>query len=124
MILLIETSNILVNKLTLIIQRNVQVPEQHDIADIVKSLIFNRVCECLQTRIDWRTFIWGGAFSGKDGSVNSISASARNQEGFAIWCSLRQLQGRIDAPPPLEVLLWNPTALAGRAYTVICQMLL
>ena len=121
---MIETSNILVNKLTLIIQRNVQVPEQHDIADIVKSLIFNRVCECLQTRIDWRTFIWGGAFSGKDGSVNSISASARNQEGFAIWCSLRQLQGRIDATPPLEVLLWNPTALAGRAYTVICQMLL
>ena len=87
MILLIETSNILVNKLTLIIQRNAQVPEQRDIADIVKSLIFNRVCECMQTQIDWRTFIWGGAFSGKDGSVNGIAASARNQEGFAIWAA-------------------------------------
>lgn len=84
---MIETSNILVNKLTLNIQRNAQIPEQRDIADIVKSLIFNRVCECLQTQIDWQTFIWGGAFSGKDGSVNGIAASARNQEGFAIWAA-------------------------------------
>ena len=84
---MLETSNILVNKLTLNIRRSPNAPEQRNITDIVKSMIFHHICDFFQAQIDWHSFIWGGTFSSSDSNVNGIAASAHTTDGHPVWAA-------------------------------------
>ena len=84
---MLETSNILVNKLTLTIRKSSNVREQRSITDIVKALIYHQVCKCLETHIEWRSFIWGGSFSSSDNIINGIASSTNDADGHSVWAA-------------------------------------
>lgn len=87
MVHLLETNNILVNKLSLNIRTSPEAHERRNISEIIKSMIYSRICDCLHTHIDWHTFIWGGTFSSEDGNVNGIAASAGKPDNLAVWAA-------------------------------------
>lgn len=87
MVHLLETNNILVNKLSLNIRTSPEARERRDISEVIKSMIYSRICDFLHTHIDWHSFIWGGAFSSDDGNVNGIAASAGRSDDPAVWAA-------------------------------------
>ena len=84
---LLETNNILVNKLSLNIRTNPETNDRRNILDVIKSMLYSRICDCFHTHIDWRTFICGGTYSSNDGSVNGVSASADRIDNSSYWAS-------------------------------------
>ena len=53
---MLETSNILVNKMSLPIQKREEIPAGRELMGLTKSALYEAVCDYFHTHLDWKSF--------------------------------------------------------------------
>lgn len=84
---MLETTNILVNKLTLRILRSEENTDSLEVSSLILNTVFRQICSCFDTMLEWRAFAKGGSYSNADNSLRGISALTQTEDGTVYWAS-------------------------------------
>ena len=84
---MLDTSNVLVNKLVLRILRPEENTDALDVSSLILNIIFRQMCNCFDTMLEWRSFARGGSYSNCDNSLRGISALTQSDDGTVHWAA-------------------------------------
>ena len=84
---MLETTNVLVNKLSMRIVRSQQTSSDSDVGSIILRVLYKQICELSDAVLEWRAFSRGGIFATSDSSTRGISAYTQSNDGILWWAS-------------------------------------
>lgn len=82
---MLETSNILVNKVILPIRNKDRVNAQRDLLGILKNALFQHICGYFHVSLEWKSLLNGGPLGGSDSIVSGVSSNYSEEDGIGQW---------------------------------------
>ena len=89
---MLETSNILVNKMSLPIQKREEIPAERELMGLTKSALYEAVCDYFHTHLDWKSFSNGGPLGNSESRVSGVSVMCSGEEHFAQWALMMNIK--------------------------------
>lgn len=84
---MLETTNILVNKLSMPITLSDESMGDLETCSIVIEILYRQICNLFETTLDWRSFSKGGSYTSTDNTIRGISAYSPSEYGVQLWAS-------------------------------------
>ena len=84
---MLETTNTLVNKLSLKLCRHLGHDSDQAIGLTVLEILYQQICQALNVTIEWRSFARGGYFASADGMFRGLAASSEAKDGEMLWAA-------------------------------------
>jgi len=84
---MLETSNVLVNKLCMRIVRGDDTSEDLGVGDIVLGMLYKQIGQIFDIIFDWRTFSRGGSFITTDNRVKGNIQTAQTADEHTLWAA-------------------------------------
>ena len=81
---MLETSNVLINKVCLTVQKRDGVPGERELMGLVKSALYRQLCDYFRANIEWQRFNNGGQIGAPETTVSGVCVSVQS-DGFAQW---------------------------------------
>ena len=84
---MLETSNVLVNKLCMRIVRGDDTSGDLGVGDIVLGMLYKQIGQIFDIIFDWRTFLRGGSFITTDNRVKGNIQTAQTADERTFWAA-------------------------------------
>ena len=91
---MLETTNVLVNKLSMRIMRPMNGMNGLEASSIILDILFRQICEQFDAMLDWRAFARGGSYNNTDHSLHGLSAYTQADDGSLLWASSFYIKDR------------------------------